>query len=241
MTLAEKITAFIKKEYGCEAECPGKRFTGRLVFRHKDNKKPFAALCVLPRGTERTEALNVKTGDPLLADLFCSKKGYSRGCPSGVDIALDGSVPFKEIAERIRESYFVTASSKTRLALRPAKEWIIPANPEYFDIVHAFDAASVIRWKQGAGIKTGDTVFMYVGAPVSAVLYKCTVTETDIPVMRLHTKIRLPSLMNIRLERRYAPKEFPFERLKTDFGVFAVRGPRGIPLSLSEALNAPGE
>ena len=44
-----------------------------------------------------------------------------------------------------------------------------------------FDASDEIDWKQGAGIIKGDTVYMYVGAPVSAILYKCKVTEVDIP------------------------------------------------------------
>ena len=75
----------------------------------------------------------------------------------------------------------ISRSSIWRLMIRPPKEWLIPSNPKYYDIIHAFDDTDEIDWKQGAGIKTGDTVFMYVGSPVSAVLYKCKVTETDIP------------------------------------------------------------
>ena len=45
----------------------------------------------------------------------------------------------------------------------------------------AFEEAEEILWKQGSGIKKGDTVFLYVAAPVSAILYRCLVTETDIP------------------------------------------------------------
>ncbi|MBP5222112.1 MAG: hypothetical protein J6Z35_02990, partial [Lachnospiraceae bacterium] len=35
----------------------------------------------------------------------------------------------------------------------------------------------------------------------------------------------------------YDPEEFTFDRLKNEFDIFAVRGPRGIPQSLSNALN----
>ena len=95
-----------------------------------------------------------------------------------------------------------------------------------------------IDWKQGKGIKTGDTVFMYVAAPVSAVLYKCKVTETDIPYYFDDGNVHMKSLMKIRLLKEYEPDRFTFERLGRDYGIYAVRGPRGIPDSLSEALNA---
>ena len=57
----------------------------------------------------------------------------------------------------------VTASRKKQQKIRPPKEWIVPANPKYFDIVHAFGDAGEIDWKQGRGIKAGDTVFIYAG------------------------------------------------------------------------------
>ena len=155
-----------------------------------------------------------------------------------------------------------TASVKKKEKVRPPKEWIIPSNPKYYDIIHAFDETDAIDWKQGAGIKKGDTVFMYVGAPVSAVLYKCKVMETNIPYQYQDKKRETPphirsaasrsphtsstsskrlpltitALMKIQLLKRYAPEQFTFEVLKSEYGIFAVRGPRGVPNSLSAAL-----
>lgn len=77
---------------------------------------------------------------------------------------------------------------------------------------------------------------MYVGAPVSAILYKCKVTETDIPYDYHDDNLTITSLMKIRLQKRYDPEQFTFECLKEEYGIYAVRGPRGIPNSLSEAL-----
>lgn len=79
---------------------------------------------------------------------------------------------------------------------------------------------------------------MYIGAPVSAVLYKCVVTETDIPYHFQRKELTITSLMRIKLLKKYDPEEFTFDRLKNEFDIFAVRGPRGIPDSLSKALNA---
>ena len=135
-------------------------------------------------------------------------------------------------------SYEETASKAIKQAIRPPKEWIIPSNSKYYDSVHAFDKVEEINWKQGKGIKKGDTVFMYIGAPVSAVLYKCVVTETDIPYHFQRKELTITSLMRIKLLKKYDPEEFTFDRLKNEFDIFVVRGPRGIPDSLSKALNA---
>lgn len=48
----------------------------------------------------------------------------------------------------------------------------MPANPKYYDIVHAFEDAREMNWKQGRGVKAGDMVFIYVGAPVAANIYR---------------------------------------------------------------------
>jgi hypothetical protein len=171
-------------------------------------------------------------------------------------------VPEKRVLELIDMSFLATASAKKKEKVRPPKEWIIPSNPKYYDIIHAFDETDTIDWKQGAGIKMGDTVFMYVGAPVSAVLYKCKVTETNIPYQYQDKKRETPphirsaasrsphtsstsskrlpltisALMKIRLLKRYAPEQFTFEVLKSEYGIYAIRGPRGVPNSLSSAL-----
>ena len=79
-------------------------------------------------------------------------------------------------------------------------------------------------------------MYMYVGAPVSAILYKCKVTEVNIPYRYQDENLTISALMKIRLLKRYDPKLFTFEVLKEEYGIFAVRGPRGIPNSLSEDL-----
>jgi hypothetical protein len=153
-----------------------------------------------------------------------------------ITVLLDGTVPEKQVIELIDMSFLATASAKKKEKVRPPKEWIIPSNPKYYDIFHAFDETDTIDWKQGAGIKKGDTVFMYVGAPVSAVLYKCKVTETNIPYQYQDENLTIKALMKIQLLKRYDSTQFTFEVLKSEYGIFAVRGPRGVPNSLSEVL-----
>ena len=245
-SVREKIYGYVKKKYGSKPEYLWRRFPDYAVFRHEDNRKWYGLIMDVPLknlglpGEGRTDILNVKVDDLLFAEMLVQRKGYLRGYHlnrgNWISILLDGTVPMKEIREMIDLSYQVTASSRKKQKIRPPKEWIVPANPKYYDIVHAFDDEEEINWKQGAGIRTGDTVFIYVAAPVSAILYQCLVTETDIPYTYSDRNLSMTALMKIRLKNRYAPEQFTFEKLKSEFGIFAVRGPRGIPYSLSEAL-----
>ena len=62
-------------------------------------------------------------------------------------------------------------------------------------------------------------------------------TETDIPYDYEDRDLRITALMKIKLLRRYDSSEYTWEVLRDEFGINAVRGPRGIPNSLSESLN----
>jgi len=246
ISLRNDVIEYIRKSYECDIEYPWMRYPEYGVFRHKDNQKWYALMMDVPRsklglsGNDVVDVLNLKLADFLTRDFLIQRDGFfpgyhiSRG--NWITVLLDGTVELEEICHLIDVSYKVTASAKTKKAIRPPKEWIIPSNPKYYDSVHAFDDTDEINWKQGAGIKTGDIVFMYVGLPVSAILYKCVVTKTDIPWHFQKDKLTIMKLMSIRLLKRYDPKKFTFEVLKDEYGIYAVRGPRGIPQKLSESL-----
>lgn len=243
----EQLTAYAKKKYKAQPEHLWMRYPNYAVLRHSDNQKWFALMMDVPArrlGLDRDEIvdiLNVKVSDPLLADLLVKQEGFFRGYHiskgNWVSILLDGTVALEEVCRWLDESYMATASKETKQKLRPPKEWIVPANPKYYDIEAAFSRAEEIEWKQGKGIKTGDTVYMYVAAPVSAILYQCRVTRTDIPCQYSDGNVRMTSLMKIRLLKRYPPDRFTFEVLGKEYGIHAVRGPRGIPAGIFETAN----
>ena len=176
----------------------------------------------------------------MFAEMLTQQTGYFRGYHlnrrNWISVLLDGTVPVSDICVLIDESFLVTASKQNRQKLRPAKEWLVPANPKYYDIEHAFEDRDEIDWKQGKGIRTGDTVYLYAAAPVSAILYKCRVTETDIPFEYRDGNLTMTALMKVKLKKRYRKDKFTYEILKEQYGISAIRGPRGIPYSLSEAL-----
>ena len=243
----QTVFDYIRKKYKTLPEYPWRRYDENAVFRHADNKKWFALVMGLQadkiggRGDAWIDVVNLKIDDMFFRDMILQEEGilpaYHMNKMHWITVLLDGTVPEERVFELIDMSFLATASAKKKEKLRPPKEWIIPSNPKYYDIIHAFDDTDVIDWKQGAGIRKGDTVFLYVGAPVSAVLYKCRVMETGIPYQYQDRNLTITALMKIRLQKRYAPDRFTFDVLKAEYGIYAVRGPRGIPGSLSDALN----
>lgn len=244
--MRKAVFDYIKKKYKVSPEYLWKKYPDYAVFRHSDNNKWFALQAAVygdkfGMDTDKiVEVINLKVDDMFYRDILIGQDGimpaYHMNKQHWVTVFLDGTVSEKQVYDLIDSSYMATASAKKKQKIRPAKEWIIPANPKYYDIVHAFDDTNEIDWKQGAGIKSGDTVYMYVGAPVSAILYKCKVTKTDIPYKYSDRNLTIKSLMKIKLQKRYKPDKFTFDLLKEEYGIYAVRGPRGIPNSLSEAL-----
>lgn len=245
-TLFDSVCSYIKKEYDTDPEYLWSRFPGYAVFRHLDNRKWFAIIMDVPRnrlgleGDERVDIINLKLSDPMLIDFLTHEEGYLIGYHisngNWISILLDGTVPLKDICNWIDESFANTASRHNREKFRAPREWIVPANPKYYDIVHAFDSGREIIWKQGRGIRKNDKVFVYSAAPVSAILYRCKVIETDIPYDFDNGELRIDRVMKIRLEKRYRPTKFTFSRLNGEFGIRTIRGPIGVSHSLSEAL-----
>ena len=245
--MKDSVFVYIKKKYKTSPEYLWKRYPEYAVFRHADNNKWFALQAAVPGdklGIDRDEPvqiINVKVDDIFFRDMLINQEGiipaYHMNKQHWITVLLDGSVKQEQVFDLIDASYMATASAKKKQKIRPPKEWIIPSNPKYYDIVHAFDETDEIDWKQGAGIKEGDTIFMYVGTPVSAILYKCKVTKTDIPYRYQDDNLTIKALMKIELLKRYDPDKFTFGTLKDKYGIYAVRGPRGITNSLSSDLN----
>lgn len=246
-SLRKATDEYIKDQYGASPEFPWEKYDQNAVYRHKDNNKWFALIMDVNSGKPglpgsiSVPVINLKIDDVFLRDMLIKEEGimpaYHMNKLHWITVLLDGTVPEEKVHSLIDISYNATASKRRKKAMREPKEWIIPANPKFYDVEAAFSAADVITWKQGAGIIRGDTVFMYVAAPVSAVLYKCRVLETDIPYDYEDRNLTIRSLMKIELLKRYDRDEFTFSRLGEEYGIYAIRGPRGVPFSLSEALN----
>lgn len=243
--MREKIFSYIKKKYKTVPEYPWGEKDG-AVLRHGDNRKWFALVMRIGRrklglsGEGPVDVINLKIDDMVFKDVLLQDKGifpaYHMNKEHWISVLLDGTVEEDQVCNLIDLSFAATASKKKKTKIRPPKEWLVPANPKFYDILHAFDDKDVIEWKQSSSIKKGDTVFLYVAAPVSAILYKCKAVEVDIPYQYQDQNLTITTLMRIKLLGRYEPDQFPFDRLKEEYGIYAVRGPRGVPNSLSHGL-----
>lgn len=252
--LREEILSYVKKEYGTISEHLWKSAPQYEVLRHKQRPgekkaKWYGLIMNVKRkalgleGEEYVDILNVKC-NPEIMNLLQMSEGYLPGYHmnkgSWITILLDGTVPLENIRQLIDESYCMTAGSKEKkkgIRFGP-KDWIIPANPKYYDLVQAFEENKIIDWKQSSDVHVGDMIYMYVAAPYSALMYKCKAVEVDIPYHFESDYLTVKKVMKIQLLCKYEADYMPFERLKNEYGIYAVRGPRSMPSSLKQELNA---
>ena len=61
------------------------------------------------------------------------------------------------------------------------KYWIIPANPQRYKLKDALrELNGIIDWRQHNKFEIGDIVYIYCSKPISQIIYKMEVIETDI-------------------------------------------------------------
>ena len=136
-----------------------------------------------------------------------------------------------------RAIYDYAASSTSKRTTSKPAAWLVPANPSYYDIGQAFRQSDETIWKQSTNINIGDTVYLYIAAPVSAVIYKCLVTDVDIPYDYRDKNVSMDHVMKIKKLEQYPADFLTADRLK-EYGVNAVRGPRHMPADLVHMLNS---
>lgn len=110
--------------------------------------------------------------------------------------------------------------------------WIIPCNPEYYDIVEAFNNLDIIEWSQSTNTTVGDTVYIYVGGKYKSIMYKCEVvgadlygnrSEDDYPYYKNLSKDPDIRYMKLKLIEKYSPDKYPLQELKKK-GLTSVQG-----------------
>ncbi len=72
-------------------------------------------------------------------------------------------------------------------------------------------------------------------APYSAILYKCQAVEVDIAYDYNNGTLNIKKAMRIKRLQKYDGQHLCLEKLK-EHGVYAVRGPRNMPYSLSHEI-----
>ncbi len=110
--------------------------------------------------------------------------------------------------------------------------WIIPCNPNYYDIVAAFDHLDVIEWSQSINTTVGDTVYIYVGEKYKSIMFKCEViaadqygnrSTDDYPYYKELAKDPDIRYMKLKLVDKYPIGQYPLKELKEN-GLTSVQG-----------------
>lgn len=60
------------------------------------------------------------------------------------------------------------------------EKWIVPCNIKRFDLISHFENSDTVVWKNSFTIKQGDTVYIYIGAPIGEIRYRCTVISDSV-------------------------------------------------------------
>ncbi|MCQ2452728.1 MAG: MmcQ/YjbR family DNA-binding protein [Oscillospiraceae bacterium] len=237
------------EEYETERDYPFAGDDHTAVLRHADRGKWYGLIMTIPYrrlGLNQeglVHVLNVKA-DPILAGSFRCESGiypaYHMNKQSWLSILLDGTVPKKTIRTLLDISYSLTAPKKgsgKKGAFRISK-WIVPANPKFISMEEILeeDENGTFCFKQSSNVCVGDTVYIYVAAPVSAIRYQCEAVEVNIPDDYQDENLRVTRLMRLRLLKTLDRKPIDLPLLR-EHGVLSVRGPRSIPLSLLEEIN----
>ena len=246
----DDILEFAAEQYGTEPEYLWMKFPDYAVLRHTENKKWYAIIMDVQReklgisGDGYVDIMDVKCNpDTDTVWSLLSEKGilpaYHMHKGNWITVLLDGTVEKDLIFSLLEMSFDVTQSRKAsrKSSRSETKEWIVPANPKYFDLEKAFSESDIILWKQSSKVIAGDIIYLYVAAPISAILYKCQAVEVDIPYQYDDQNLHMSRAMKIRLLHTFDKEQLDFKKLN-DFGIYAVRGPRGIPNSLHYEISA---
>ncbi len=245
----KSVCEFVERAYGTVPEYLWAKFPQYAVLRRTDNKKWYAVIMNLPKskfgsgGSERIDVIAIKCV-PAERNILLSLKGfmpaYHLNRENWITVLLDGTVDNEPLFALIDKSYEL-AKDKTRKQIRTEPtSWLVPANPKYYDVEKAFAENDVIIWKQSSSVIVGDTIYLYMAAPYSCVLYKCKATEVNIPYEYSDGNLSMNKVMKIKRLYTYDEHAFDSAVLK-EHGIISVRGPRSVPYGLRCRLEKASE
>ncbi len=87
-------------------------------------------------------------------------------------------------------------------------EWIVPCNLKYYNVHGAFEKFNKIDWKQSnKNIKVNDIIYIYVGVPIKAIIYKCKVNRVNLPFKEINDSEFIIDGLIYELCKRYMELE----------------------------------
>ncbi len=218
---SNRIAKLVKDKYGDDPLFLWKD-DKNAVFRNPSNEKWYGIIMnvnknKLTNEDKDVEVLNVKLDKDEIKELL-KKKGYYEAYHMNktywISIILDDTLKDDKIMELIGKSHKYTEVTNN---------WIVPANPSYFDIEDYFSKVSEVVWDDPKNIKKDDYVYLYVTKPFSSIMYKLVVDGVNDKEMLL------------KLIDKYPNNKYNLDMMKK-LGVKSVRGKRRMPKDLYDYI-----
>ncbi|MBQ4252810.1 MAG: MmcQ/YjbR family DNA-binding protein, partial [Erysipelotrichaceae bacterium] len=216
---SNRLCSYIRNKCSVAPEFLWNLWPGYGVFRNPGSKKWFGIIINIDKGklisgeAGEVEIINLKLDE--LAEEYVDNISvlppYHQTKKNWVSVILDDSLDDDTLEKMIDISFGKSAVSS---------QWLVPANPKYYDVMNAFNDTDTILWKQSSKILPGDIVYLYVAEPYSAIMFRCKVVESDIPYEFHGENVSMHKVMRIRLLRRYDKDEFPLRKLN-EYGIKA--------------------
>lgn len=217
-----RIVNEIIKKYNVSPEFLWDKYPSYGIFRSKTSNKWFAAILnvdkskVINNESGEIEIINVKVDD--LVNDYLKEKGifpaYHMSKKSWITIILDDTCKDEKIMELIDISYEIVNKKST---------WIIPANPNVYDIISDFKKGDIMTWKHQSSMELGDIIYIYMTKPMGYIKYKCQIIDIN------------EDIMTIKLIKEFDDNLLTLDLLN-NYGLKSVRSPRRIPDKLNSFL-----
>lgn len=105
--------------------------------------------------------------------------------------------------------------------------FVVVGNMKRFDIVNHFESNDSVIWKQVSKCEIGDEVYIYVGRPLSRIMYKCRIQKKDVDSEKVEYLLsyegkRKPAYMELELVKTLSSDGLNLKQL-LDHGLKTVQ------------------
>jgi predicted DNA-binding protein (MmcQ/YjbR family) len=235
---SNRLTCRIDDKYQEKPDYPFAKLPTYGVFRYPVSKKWYALIMNLKRSQvdkectgkqkdEIVEIVNLKIEESAEQELLKIRgiyPGYHMNRAHWISIILDDTLEDDFILELIGKSRSFAVGGKARIKGQQ-EHWIIPANPEFFNVIEHFTSSKEVLWKQSSRLQAGDIAYIYVTSPDSEIRFICEVLQTDIPYEYQDQNLKVKKAVKLKVLREIPKGLCPIRKMR-ELGVKAVRGQR---------------
>lgn len=108
--------------------------------------------------------------------------------------------------------------------------WVVPANTKRYDVIGHFKKYETITWRQTTDVEVHDIVYIYIGSPISSIMFKCEAIKVNFVGEHANT-------MELKLLETYKEGIYSLKLLR-EFDLRAIRGARKMPQKAVNLLNS---